>query len=84
MDQPFFMPFKRRIVTDPLPRPREVESKSEYLMRFQADKGVKQAYDSPARRTVAAEAAWSRAKDQSMVSITTSYDSFLLFGDPQS
>ncbi len=71
---------RRRILTDPFPWPFDTECHSDYLQRAVASREAKQAYDTPVKRTVAAERTWLQAKAQSMVSITTATDQFLLFG----
>lgn len=59
-----------------LPRPRELESRTDYIKRVQTDKEIKASF-------VAASKEWERAKSCSMVSIRTLTDEFLLFGDPR-
>jgi hypothetical protein len=71
---------KPHVLTEPLPRPMDGERKADYVARIVADKRVKQAYDTPAKRMLAAERVWAQAKAQSLVSITTATDQFLLFG----
>ena len=59
-----------------LPRPRELEARSDYIYRLQHDKELNASY-------VIASKEWERAKAVSMVTIRTLTDEFLLFGDPR-
>ena len=59
-----------------IPRPRELEARSDYIYRLQHDKELKVSF-------LIASNEWEKAKANSMVSIRTLSDEFLLFGDPK-
>lgn len=69
----------RILVTDPLPFPRNEERRSVFVTRFCASSAAKHEFETPAKRAIAAEKTWQRAKQLSLVSITTSEAEFLLF-----
>lgn len=74
--------FKSRVVAEQFPRPRELERHVDYIDRVTKDKAVRTLFGATKTRLLA-EREWIKAKDRSMVSISTSEGSFLLFGDPK-
>ncbi len=61
-----------------LPRPYELECKTDFINRVLNNPYIKSSY-TPIRARIAAEREWSRAKDRSIISVTTSVDQFLMF-----
>ncbi len=72
--------YRSRIVAEQFPRPLELERHEDYIDRVTSNKGVRTLFG-PIKSRVLAEREWNRAKDRSLVSITTSEGSFLLFGE---
>lgn len=72
------MPMRRATNPDS-PRPFNCERRTDFLKRFVSDQWVKTAYPTVAKSTLAAEREWLRAKRDSLISVTTSVDQFLLF-----
>ena len=71
---------KRRDKKDSIfPQPLELESRKEYLERVSADPFIIQRLGSK-HITVPANREWQKAKERSLVSITTSEGQFLMFG----
>lgn len=62
------------------PTPRDMEARSLFNSRFGAADVVRSKWPTPVKRMLAAERAWAAAKRESLVSISTSEDQFLLFG----
>lgn len=63
-----------------VPVPRDLEPRSEWEARFNSSDVVRSKYPTPIKRKLAAEQAWRAAKKNSLVSIVTSEDQFLLLG----
>ncbi len=61
------------------PRPGHIERRSDFIKRFMTDRWVKTTYPTPAKATLAAEKEWARAKTESIISVTTFEDQFLMF-----
>lgn len=72
--------YKSRIVAEQFPRPLELEAYTRYINRVTNDKAVRTLFG-PTKSRILAEREWIRAKDRSLVSVTTSEGSFLLFGE---
>lgn len=71
---------KRVVKTGPvLPKPRDLEAKTDFVRRFVIDPYVIVTYPTKVKRLLSAERAWAKAKAESLVSVTTSLDQFLLF-----
>ena len=69
----------KRVVSD-FPRPYDCERQTDFYKRWTANQDVKHKFGTLVNRINAAEQEWKMAKSQSLVSVRTAEDEFLLFG----
>ena len=60
------------------PTPFDLEWRTEFVERFMDNPDTKRIYPLSFKRRMAAERAWKKAKAESLVSVTTSREEFLL------
>ena len=63
-----------------VPSPHDFERRSDYLERLASHPTMTRLYPPPIKRRLAGERRWIKAKNESLVSVSTSAGEVLLFG----